>query len=100
MLGLLLTAWVIACGSADIGAPAQNCGTEALNGSYGTQRNGQAAPGSTWTSVGLATFDGHGKIFVQQTVSINGTASPVPRQLGSYTINADCTGSEAMRAAS
>lgn len=91
----LLTAAVTACGSSDLVAPARTtCATSALTGSYGTQRNGQPAPGTFWSSVGIATFDGRGSVNEQQSVSINGTASDMPSQTSGYVINADCTGTQ------
>ena len=96
LAGVLLTAFaVVACGSTDIAVPTQvSCSTAALSGNYGFQRNGQTAPGTAWTSVGLAMFDGHGNILGHQAVSINGVFSTVANQVGTYAINADCTGSE------
>ena len=96
-VGLLLTALVSeACASSDLVAPTQSssCSTAGLMGNYGSQRNGQTVPGTFWTSVGLAVFDGRGNINSQQAVSINGASSPVASQVGTYTINADCTGTE------
>jgi hypothetical protein len=95
-VGLLTTALVsAACGSSTIVAPAQSsCATTGLTGNYGSQRNGLAAPGSHWTSVGLATFDGHGNVLSKYSVSMNGTFSSVANQVGTYVINPDCTGTE------
>jgi hypothetical protein len=82
-----------ACGSSDLVAPAQSsCSIAALTGNYGSQRNGQPTPGTVWSSVGLATFDGHGNVLEQQTASINGITATQPSQAGTYLINPDCTG--------
>ena len=68
------------------------CSTAALRGSYGSQRNGQAAPGTALTSLGLATFDGLGHMIEQMTVSTSGVFSTLTNQRSAYTIGSDCTG--------
>lgn len=96
-MGLLTTALIsIGCESSKTLEPAQTtiCATSGLVGNYGSQRNGITAPGTHWTSVGLAMFDGHGNILAKHAVSINGTFSAVTNQVGTYVINADCTGTE------
>jgi len=80
-----------ACGSSDALAPEAACGTSALAGSYGSQRNGQSSPGTSFTEVGIATLDGHGNIVDDQTVSINGAFS-TRHVVGTYAIGADCKG--------
>jgi hypothetical protein len=94
--GLLSTAVVaVGCESSRIMEPLQgSCATAGLSGNFGSQRNGLTAPGSHWTSVGLAVFDGHGNILAKHAVSINGTFSSVANQVGTYVINPDCTGTE------
>ena len=84
-----------ACGSsAIVDATQTTCSTAAPSGNSGSQRNGQTAPSTAWTSVGLQVFDGHGDILGHQAVSINGVFSSVTNQVGTYTINPDCSGSE------
>ena len=84
-----------ACGSLTlVDATQTGCSTAALRGNYGSQRNGQTAPDIPWTSVGLAVFDGHGNILGHQAASVNGVFSSVTNQVGTYTINPDCSGSE------
>lgn len=51
-------------------------------------------PGTAWTCIGLATFDGRGGVNLQQAVDINGTTAPVASQPGTYTISPDYTGTE------
>ena len=69
-----------------------SCSTAALQGPYGSQLNGQAAPGTALTSVGLATFDGLGHVLERMSVSTNGIFSTITNQSGGYTIDSDCTG--------
>src|SRR5438132_2115681 len=88
---VLVSSTAIACGGSPTG-PSGSCTTAALRGSYGSQRNGQAAPGTALTTVGLATFDGVGHILEQMTVSTNGVFSTISNQSGGYTIDSDCTG--------
>lgn len=92
--GAMLLPMIAACGASDVVSPAYACSTAGLNGSYGMQRNGQTAPGTVTTSVGLVVFDGKGNYSVQQTVSVNGTPTTLPPASGSYVVNSDCTGSE------
>jgi hypothetical protein len=95
LLACLLVAPLVsaACHSSDI-VSVLPCSTAALSGSYGVQRNGTTAPGTHWTSVGVATFDGKGNALTNQAVSVNGTFSSVTNQVGTYVINPDCTGTE------
>ena len=93
---LFLTLVSAGCGASSIEAPATlaSCSTALLNGSYGSQKNGQTAPGSVWTSVGVAVFDGQGNIAFHQAVSVNGVTTNGSSESGTYTVNADCTGTE------
>src|SRR5437867_4246014 len=61
----------LACSHSPTAPSVIGCSTDALRGSYGSQRNGQAAPGTAFTSVGLAIFDGVGHLTEQLTVSTN-----------------------------
>src|SRR5436190_1843660 len=90
---LLVTCSAVACGGGSPTAPSVvGCSTAALHGAYGSQRNGQTAPGTLLTSVGLATFDGAGDITEQLTVSTNGAFSTITSQSSGYMIGSDCTG--------
>lgn len=80
-----------ACAHSPTTPTAFTCSTGALRGTYGSQRNGQVSAGTLITSVGLATFDGAGRVVEQLTVSTNGAFSTVS-QSGSYTIGSDCAG--------
>ena len=70
------------------------CSNASLTGNYGFQRNGQAGPGLSLVALGIITFDGNGSQFVAQTIDRGGTISSVANLLGTYTINADCSGSQ------
>lgn len=91
--GVLAVFASAACHSSDI-VSVLPCSTAALRGSYGVQRNGTTGPGSHWTSVGVAAFDGKGNVLTSQAISMNGTFSSVTNQVGGYVINSDCTGTE------
>ena len=84
---------LLACSSSvSTTAPsAVGCSTAALRGPYGMQRNGQIAPGTALTAVGLAIFDGAGHLSEQATVSTNGVFSTQSSQ-STYTMESDCTG--------
>jgi hypothetical protein len=91
---LALAVVVLACHSSDAVAPAPtaNCTLSGLSGAFGFQRNGQSAPGAPISSVGVATFDGHGNMAAQEQVSNSGVFSVIAGETGTYTINPDCTG--------
>jgi hypothetical protein len=89
----LITCSAVACGQGSPTMPSVvSCSTAALRGTYGSQRNGQAAPGTVLTSVGVAAFDGAGHIVEHTTVSTNGSFSTITGQASSYAIGSDCTG--------
>jgi hypothetical protein len=89
---LLSTATIsLACSHSPTAPSVVGCSTDTLRGSYGSQRNGQTAPGTAFTAVGLATFDGVGHLTEQMTVSTNGVFSTTS-QSGGYTMGSDCTG--------
>src|SRR5438874_1968133 len=73
---VLVSSTAMAC-SGSVTAPSVSCSTGALRGSYGVQRNGQTAPGTLLTTVGLATFDGLGHVLEQMTVSNSGAISTI-----------------------
>ena len=92
VVSVLVGVSTIACARSPTEPSVVSCSTAALRGSYGSQRNGQSAPGTALTSVGLATFDGLGHVLEQMTVSTNGIFSTITSQAGGYTIDSDCTG--------
>lgn len=86
--------WLAAgCSSASVtDAPSTPCTVAALHGTFGSQRNGQAAPGTMISEVGLASFDGQGTLTEEQQVVINGAVVSTPTQTATYAVNSDCTG--------
>src|SRR5258708_7286063 len=91
-VGIVLSLCAMACAGSPAAPSVIACSTAALRGVYGTQRNGQIAPGTALTTVGLATFDGAGHVLEQMTVSTNGVFSTIGNQSSGYTIASDCTG--------
>src|SRR5712692_6918179 len=69
------------------------CTNATLNGTYGFQRMGHTLQGEL-SAVGIVTFDGQGNGVAAQTISRSGIFNSVTNQLGTYTINSDCTGTE------
>src|SRR5438045_3216679 len=85
----------IGCGGSSAVAPAsETCSNASLSGTYGSQRNGQTAPGAFFTAVGLITFDGQGNSVAKQNTSANGVFGSTSNPSGKYLVSADCTGTE------
>src|SRR5437868_12448615 len=94
-LALALALASMSCGGSSVAAPVSlTCSSASLMGAYGSQRNGQTAPGASFTAVGLITFDGQGNSVAKQNASANGVFSSIANQPGKYLVNADCTGTE------
>ncbi len=70
------------------------CNLLTVKGSYGYLNTGSAF-GTTLASVGTMTFDGAGLVSGNDTNSFGGSISSSPFT-GSYTVNADCTGTVAV----
>lgn len=70
-----------------------SCDNATIRGTYGFQRNGTTSTGPL-TATGLAQFDGIGSSVAQQTISRSGKFTNVTDQVGTYTVNPDCTGTE------
>jgi hypothetical protein len=77
-----------------------SCSLATLNGRYGLTFHGFGtggpvpAPISAFipvAGVGTMTFDGSGNLSLLETVSFGGKVAPLTA-LGTYTVNADCTG--------
>jgi hypothetical protein len=70
------------------------CSNSSLRGSFGFQFNGTVLGVGPIAGVGVNTYDGVGSYTGTQTVNINGF--PVPNQptSGTYSVNADCTGTQ------
>ena len=90
----LLSLLATACANSPTQPSFAGCSTATLRGPYGSQRNGQLAPGTALTAVGLAIFDGNGHVLEQMTVSTNGIFTTITNQSGGYTMDSDCTGLE------
>lgn len=87
---LVWLAIVIVPGQARAGE-AEPCTMATLDGSYGLLQRGTLIGLGPFASIGLAVFDGKGAWTLTDTVSVNGNISTSQGQ-GSYSINADCTG--------
>jgi len=75
---------------------AAQCSVNSIAGSYGYTTSGFIASSATTflpaAAVGTITFDGHGNVSGSQTRVVAG--SPLDETYsGTYTVNADCTGS-------
>src|SRR5579863_173972 len=76
------------------------CSTASLAGSYGIALDGASFPAAGATmggptfqkSIGLLTADGQGLLKATLTTSVNGAVAPTA-YTGSYSIQANCTGS-------
>jgi hypothetical protein len=68
------------------------CSIGKLSGSYGFKMDGANGP-AHFAAVGVQTFDGHGNFSTVNTISIDGNVIPGIAFTGTYTVNADCTGS-------
>jgi hypothetical protein len=82
----------------DAVAEESGCGTQTLRGSYIYSANGflAASPGqgpfTPIAEAGVYVFDGAGDLSTTNTLSFGGVIIPRTAE-GSYTVNADCTGS-------
>jgi hypothetical protein len=71
------------------------CSNISLKGSYGFVLNGTIVGFGPLAIVGLASFDGAGNWSRNETAVVNGNVLPPETVVGTYTVNADCTGSTA-----
>ena len=81
---------------------ASGCANGTLNGKYGFEYTAFAVPGTAVlatknsvpsAAVGALTFDGNGNLSAGYTLSRGGDISTATSDIGTYTVNADCTGS-------
>jgi hypothetical protein len=77
------------------------CTVANLKGAYGLAVNGffydnQGSQG-VYSSAGLALADGNGGITGTDTVNVDGSATRGRQFTGTYTVNADCTGTMNLR---
>ncbi len=79
--------------SLGVGSHAQAaCSEASLKGTYALSCTG-TDNGAPIAIVGLMTLDGKGQLSVTNTISLNGTILQGVSATGTYTVNADCTGS-------
>jgi hypothetical protein len=71
---------------------AVHCSVKTLDGSYGYSFSG-SAPFGAFTSVGIQRFDGNGHFTSTETDAAAGQILKNIPLSGTYTVNADCTGS-------
>jgi len=83
-------------------AQGKGCSTSTLKGTYAQKDTGfitsPPALAGPFAGVSTVTFDGNGTVTSSGMVSLNGTIIPVT-QKGTYTVNADCTGSYSVQIA-
>ncbi|MBF6095666.1 hypothetical protein [Nocardia cyriacigeorgica] len=70
-----------------------SCSTSTLTGRYGATGSGVTADGKPLAAVGVLEFDGAGAFTVTRSISLNGEIIPKQTIEGTYTLDADCTGS-------
>jgi hypothetical protein len=71
---------------------AGDCSNNSLKGTYGFSCEGTGG-GLPIAAVGVLTADGDGSISGVETLSVNGEITTGVTFTGTYTVNADCTGS-------
>ena len=74
------------------GAGAKECSNASFKGSYGASCGGFVGD-SPLAVIGVLTADGKGNISGVETLSVNGVITSGVTFTGTYTVNADCTGS-------
>jgi hypothetical protein len=74
------------------------CSLATLHGTYVTYANGTVGAGSTggasYATVGKVTYDGRGNGQATYSQSVGGVVTQKSAATGTYTVNADCTGSK------
>jgi len=68
-------------------------GNATLHGSYIVSGGGTVVGVGSLTAVGVHTWDGHGTTVATYTASVNGSIIPGITVTGTYSVNADCSGS-------
>src|SRR5438093_65036 len=83
----------IANGAQDhaFGARHRRCSLQTMEGTHGYSYNGIVFGAGAIAATGLITFDGGGNLSASYTVSLNGKPF-VGAFTGTYTVDADCTG--------
>ena len=72
---------------------AGECSNNSLKGTYGLSCEGTIVGVGPLAVVSVLTADGDGNSSGAETLSVNGTIIPGVTFTGTYTVNADCTGS-------
>jgi hypothetical protein len=72
---------------------AGQCSNASLKGSYGASCEGTIVGVGPLAVIGVLTADGDGNISGVETLSVNGVITSGVTLTGTYTVNADCTGS-------
>jgi len=67
-------------------------GNETLHGNYMSRATGTFVGVGPVTAVGRSAYDGKGNFVNPYTASVNGVIS-TGKEVGTYTVNSDCTGS-------
>ena len=78
---------------------AETCSDASLHGTYGFSFQGvnlkaDGTRASEFAGVGVETFDGHGAITSGHLMSVFGGQPSTPTFTGTYSVNADCTGTK------
>ena len=72
------------------------CSNSSLRGSYGFQLNGNIVGFGPIGGVGVTTYDGAGNFTQTDNVNVNGFPSGNRLGSGTYSVNADCTGTQTL----
>jgi hypothetical protein len=72
---------------------AEQCSDASFKGTYGTSCEGTVVGVGPLTVVSILTADGGGNISGVETLSVNGGITPGVTLTGTYSVDADCTGS-------
>ena len=90
ILSLALLAW--ACPRIAGAQDGPACSADSLTGSYGFVLNGTIVGVGPISIVGTIEYDGSGGFVRKETTVINGHVLPPETIQGTYTVNANCTG--------
>ena len=74
-------------------AQAEECSNASIKGGYGLSCEGTVVGVGPLAVIGVLTADGKGNISGVETLSVNGVITSGVTLTGTYTVNADCTGS-------
>ena len=101
---LIFGVWIGRFGVQPIARAQGGCTVANLKGAYGLAVNGffydNEGSQGVYSSAGLAVADGNGGITGADTVNVDGSPTRGRQFTGTYTVNADCTGTMNLRDAS